>query len=295
MLATLHYKARKSNILTGTFNAYRLDSIKRRHNILKSWRSRASGAHTHARISAYLKYTLNSKLSSVYKKARGKTLSGTTTVYSKCSLNKKSVIAYSQTLSNFKYFVVPVSTVKDVSSLKFATLLLTADGVEQYVRTTKRLKLFRLHASAELIKWALYSGANLLLKKQICFETFLSLRVGTRVSSVALYALSRITIARAAGTSATIISKTKIAGKTAVTVQLPSLRIKIADASVVVALGSCILKQKKNIKNTTAGYWKKLGYKQSVRGVVKNPVDHPHGGRERTILWPRTPWGKTAK
>jgi ribosomal protein L2 len=32
-----------------------------------------------------------------------------------------------------------------------------------------------------------------------------------------------------------------------------------------------------------------------VRGVVKNPVDHPHGGRTRTILWPRTPWGKTAK
>lgn len=32
-----------------------------------------------------------------------------------------------------------------------------------------------------------------------------------------------------------------------------------------------------------------------VRGTVKNPNDHPHGGRTRAIKYARTPWGKTAK
>lgn len=31
----------------------------------------------------------------------------------------------------------------------------------------------------------------------------------------------------------------------------------------------------------------------TVRGTVKNPCDHPHGGRTRGILRPRTPWNKS--
>jgi len=26
-----------------------------------------------------------------------------------------------------------------------------------------------------------------------------------------------------------------------------------------------------------------------------NPVDHPHGGRGKSIKYPQTPWGKTTK
>lgn len=32
--------------------------------------------------------------------------------------------------------------------------------------------------------------------------------------------------------------------------------------------------------------------RSTVRGTVKNPCDHPHGGRTRGILRPRTPWNK---
>jgi hypothetical protein len=35
--------------------------------------------------------------------------------------------------------------------------------------------------------------------------------------------------------------------------------------------------------------------KSTVRGVAKNPTDHPHGGRTNTIKSPKTPWGYTAK
>ena len=32
-----------------------------------------------------------------------------------------------------------------------------------------------------------------------------------------------------------------------------------------------------------------LGKKPKVRGVAKNPIDHPHGGRTKAIKYPRTP------
>lgn len=41
-------------------------------------------------------------------------------------------------------------------------------------------------------------------------------------------------------------------------------------------LNFLILKKKK------AGYNINLGKKQIVRGVARNPVDHPHGGRTKT-------------
>lgn len=37
------------------------------------------------------------------------------------------------------------------------------------------------------------------------------------------------------------------------------------------------------------------GFKQSVRGVAMNPVDHPHGGRTKTNSPEKTPWGKITK
>lgn len=37
------------------------------------------------------------------------------------------------------------------------------------------------------------------------------------------------------------------------------------------------------------------GFKSKVRGVAMNPVDHPHGGRTKTIKLPRTPWGLVTK
>jgi len=47
-----------------------------------------------------------------------------------------------------------------------------------------------------------------------------------------------------------------------------------------------------------AGATRKLGFRPTVRGVAKNPCDHPHGGGEGTGSPPRaqrTPWGKLTK
>jgi ribosomal protein L2 len=54
-------------------------------------------------------------------------------------------------------------------------------------------------------------------------------------------------------------------------------------------------KWKKRLANTKSGFWRSLGKKPKVRGVARNPVDHPHGGNTKSIRYPRTPWGLTTK
>jgi large subunit ribosomal protein L2 len=61
------------------------------------------------------------------------------------------------------------------------------------------------------------------------------------------------------------------------------------------SLGAVALKNKRLVTNTKSGYWRNFGLKPHVRGVARNPVDHPHGGRAKSIKYPRTPWGKTTK
>ena len=59
--------------------------------------------------------------------------------------------------------------------------------------------------------------------------------------------------------------------------------------------------KKKLFKTNWKVNWKKAGtttikgFKPRVRGVAKNPVDHPHGGRTKSIRFPRTPWGLATK
>jgi len=54
-----------------------------------------------------------------------------------------------------------------------------------------------------------------------------------------------------------------------------------------------------NINDRNTNYYNNFkknlirGKKQTVRGIAKNPNDHPHGGRTKTVLKPMTPWGKT--
>jgi large subunit ribosomal protein L2 len=76
---------------------------------------------------------------------------------------------------------------------------------------------------------------------------------------------------------------------------LPSLKIKILSNRSIVFLNYIENELYKYQKPQKAGYYINKGKKPTVRGIVKNPCDHPNGGRTRTILLSRTPWGKIAK
>ncbi len=50
----------------------------------------------------------------------------------------------------------------------------------------------------------------------------------------------------------------------------------------------------KEINIGSAGRNRYLGWRPHVRGVAMNPIDHPHGGRTKGGIFPKTPWGKLA-
>jgi len=77
--------------------------------------------------------------------------------------------------------------------------------------------------------------------------------------------------------------------------ELPSGLKKIFSAYSFAFLSAVANHFHKKYYNGRAGYQKKFGINQTVRGVAMNAVDHPHGGRTKSVKYQRTPWGKTAK
>jgi large subunit ribosomal protein L2 len=101
-------------------------------------------------------------------------------------------------------------------------------------------------------------------------------------------------IARAAGTYAQLIAKEG----DFVTLKLPSNEVRLVNKKCYATLGQVGNVDHGNITLGKAGRSRWLGKKPKVRGVVKNPIDHPHGGGEgRSPIGrtkPVTPWGKPA-
>merc|ERR1712085_96311 len=101
-------------------------------------------------------------------------------------------------------------------------------------------------------------------------------------------------IARSAGTYAQIIAKEG----DFVTLKLPSNEVRLVNKKCYATLGQVGNIDAINITLGKAGRSRWLGKKPKVRGVVKNPIDHPHGGGEgRSPIGrpkPVTPWGKPA-
>jgi large subunit ribosomal protein L2 len=72
-------------------------------------------------------------------------------------------------------------------------------------------------------------------------------------------------------------------------VKLPSGVYKVFSAFSMGSVGVVPIPSKNFFKNTNAGFKNKLKRKPLSRGVAKNPVDHPHGGRNKAIKYQRTP------
>jgi large subunit ribosomal protein L2 len=92
---------------------------------------------------------------------------------------------------------------------------------------------------------------------------------------------------RSSGTKGKIIKFDKETHS--VLVQLPSKIKKIFSYYSFAFLNGIALPEKKKFYNGKAGFSKLFGKKSIVRGVAKNAVDHPNGGRTKSIKYPRTP------
>jgi len=118
--------------------------------------------------------------------------------------------------------------------------------------------------------------------------------VGTIVHNVELKAGKGGQIARSAGCYAQLVGKDQGYAQ----IRLSSGELRLVRGECVATVGAVSNPDNANQKLGKAGRKRWLGKRPHVRGVVMNPVDHPHGGGEgRTSggRHPVTPWGKPTK
>ena len=118
--------------------------------------------------------------------------------------------------------------------------------------------------------------------------------VGTLIHNIEIYPGKGAQLVRSAGNSAQLMAKE---GKYA-QVKLPSGEVRMIRLDCKATIGVVGNQEHSNISIGKAGRKRHMGWRPTVRGVVMNPNDHPHGGGEgKSPIGrpaPVTPWGKPA-
>jgi large subunit ribosomal protein L2 len=157
------------------------------------------------------------------------------------------------------------------------------DGEKRYILHPKSLSVGAKISSGESVP--LEIGNSLPLR---------SIPLGTDIHNVELIPGRGGQIVRSAGTSAQVVAK----DGSFVTIKLPSSEVRMIRKDCYATIGQVGNIDYNNITFGKAGRSRWLGIRPTVRGVVMNPCDHPHGGGEgRSPIGrarPVTPWGKPA-
>ena len=117
---------------------------------------------------------------------------------------------------------------------------------------------------------------------------------GTVVHAVELKIGKGAVLARAAGTSAQIVTKEGDYAR----LKLPSGETRLVHLDCRATIGQTSNVDHENVSLGKAGRKRWIGRRPRVRGVAMNPVDHPMGGGEGKSSGgrhPCTPWGKPTK
>ena len=116
--------------------------------------------------------------------------------------------------------------------------------------------------------------------------------VGTFVYAIELTPGRGAQMVRAAGASAQLMAKENGYA----TLKMPSGEFRKVLSTCEASLGVVSNLQHQNVKIGAAGRRRRKGIRPTVRGVVMNATDHPHGGgdggRHGSGKAPRTPWGQ---
>ncbi len=171
----------------------------------------------------------------------------------------------------------------DPNRTAFIALVTYDDGDQRYILAPQRLSVGDKVLSDE--KTDVKPGNAMPLA---------SMPVGTIIHNVELKIGKGGQIARSAGAYAQLVGRDGAYG----IVRLQSGEQRLIHGRCFATVGAVSNPDHMNTNLGKAGRSRWLGRRPSVRGVVMNPVDHPHGGGEgRTSggRHPVTPWGKPTK
>ncbi|MEX6633994.1 50S ribosomal protein L2 [Hyphococcus lacteus] len=171
----------------------------------------------------------------------------------------------------------------DPNRTAFIALIKYLDGEQSYILAPQRLKQGdKIIAGAKV---DVKPGNAMPLK---------SIPVGTIVHNVEMKPGKGGQIARSAGAYVQLVGRDSGMAQ----VRLQSGEVRLIPGECLATVGAVSNPDHMNQSIGKAGRNRHKGKRPSVRGVVMNPVDHPHGGGEgRTSggRHPVTPWGKPTK
>lgn len=143
----------------------------------------------------------------------------------------------------------------------------------------------------------MYKGAKIETGAEAAIETsnrmpIEQIPVGTQIYAIELTPGKGAQMVRSAGASAQLMAKENGYA----TLRMPSGEMRKVLCTCSASIGVVSNVQHQNIKVGSAGRTRRKGIRPTVRGVVMNACDHPHGGgdggRHGTGKAPRTPWGQ---
>ena len=162
-------------------------------------------------------------------------------------------------------------------------LLVYADGEKRYILWPQGLK----------VGDTVLSGDRVDIRPGNCMP-LKNIPLGTSVHNVEMKLGKGGQIVRSAGTYGQLMAREKGYAQ----IKLPSGEVRMVLDRCRATVGQVGNLDHENISIGKAGRKRYLGRRPHVRGVVMNPVDHPHGGGEgRTSggRHPVTPWGVPTK
>jgi large subunit ribosomal protein L2 len=122
--------------------------------------------------------------------------------------------------------------------------------------------------------------------------------IGSTIHAIELKVGGGAQLVRSAGVSAQLMGRDNGYAQ----VRLPSGEVRLINENCTASLGVIGNEQHQNVKIGKAGRNRHKGIRPSVRGVVMNAVDHPHGGGDggrhgigggkNHGAAPKTPWGQ---
>ena len=217
------------------------------------------------------------------KKCAGRNSYGRITVRHRGGGNKKKyrVIDFKRNLDNMSATVLTLEY--DPGRSAFIALVQYEDGTKKYIIAPDGLKVGDVITSGE--KSDIKPGNTLQIK---------DIPVGTVIHNVELQPGKGAQMVRSAGSFAQLMAKE---GKYA-QVRLPSGEVRLVLTVCRATIGQVSNTDHENVSIGKAGRKRHMGIRPTVRGVVMNPCDHPHGGGEgKSPIGrpaPVTPWGKPA-
>ena len=163
----------------------------------------------------------------------------------------------------------------------FIALLYYADGEKRYILAPLGLK----------VGDTVMNGPDADIKPGNCLPIE-NIPLGTLIHNVEIKVGRGGQMVRSAGTAAQLMAKEGAYAQ----VRLPSGEVRKVAMNARATVGQVGNTDHSNVRVGKAGRSRHMGIRPTVRGVVMNPCDHPHGGGEGRspvgMPAPMSPWGK---